>query len=135
MRWYGLLFVGIVWTLTPCLAADDAPPLTTAEAAKQLDKSVTVQMEVKSASVRGEVGFLNSEKNHKDEKNFTIFLGSKTLTKFKDAKIDDPAKHFQGKKIIVKGKVTLHQEKPQIILDGPESIKIVDEKTETKSGT
>ncbi len=114
-------------------AADEPAPLSPAEAAKMVDKEVTLRMEVKSSTIRGEVGFLNSEKNFKDEKNFTIFLGSKVLDKFKAADIADPAEHFKGKTIIVKGKVTLHQEKPQIILDGPASIKIVEEpKTEKK---
>lgn len=113
-------------------AAEEPVPITTAEAAKRVDKEVTLKMEVKSATLRGEVGFLNSEKNFKDEKNFTIFLGSKTLDKFKDAKIDDPAAHFKGKTVIVKGKVTLHMDKPQIILDGPASIKIVEENAEEK---
>ncbi len=133
MRHGWLAFCSLVFAFAAIApAADEPAPLTPAEAAKMVDKDVTVQMEVKSAMVRGEVGFLNSEKNHKDEKNFTIFLGSKTLDKFKDAKIDDPAAHFKGKTVIVKGKVTLHMDKPQIILDGPASIKIVDEKAEAK---
>lgn len=113
-------------------AADEPTPITPAEAATMIDQDVAVKMEVKSATIRGEVGFLNSEKDFKNEKNFTIFLGSKTLDKFKDAKIDDPAAHFKGKTVIVKGKVTLHMDKPQIILNGPASIKIVDEKAEEK---
>lgn len=128
--WMSALLVPVV--SFSLFAADEPTPLTPAEAAKKIDKEVSVKMEVKSASLRGEVGFLNSETNFKDEKNFTIFLGSKTLTKFKDAKIDDPAAHFKGKTIIVKGKVTLHMDKPQIILDGPGSIKIVEEKPEEK---
>lgn len=129
MRWWMFaLCAPVLWVSSVAVAAEEPAPLTPAEAAKKVGEQVTVKMEVKSATVRGEVGFLNSEVDHKSQKNFTIFLGGKVLAKFKEAEIDDPAAHFKGKSVLVKGKVSLHQEKPQIILEGPGSIKIVDEK-------
>lgn len=108
--------------------ADDAKPLTPVEAAKKLNEEVTLVMEVKSSSNRDGIVFLNSESDFKDVKNFTVFLDKKVVTKFKEAKIDDPAKHFKDKTVQVKGKVTLHREKPQIQLASPDAIKIVEKK-------
>jgi DNA/RNA endonuclease YhcR with UshA esterase domain len=85
-------------------------------------------MEVKSAALRGWVCYLNSETDFKDSKNFTVFIDKDALAKFKEAKIEDPAAHFKGKPVQVKGKVTLHRDRPQIKLSGPEAIKVVDKK-------
>lgn len=113
---------GMAWT-------DEAPKaLTPAEAVKKVNEEVTMQMEVKSASKRETSCFLNSEADFKDAKNFTLFIDKDTLAKFKDAKIDDPATHFKGKVVEVKGKVTLFKDKAQIKLSGPDAIKIVEKK-------
>ena len=110
-------------------AADDQPtPIGPAEAAKKINEEVTVRMDVKSANLRESVCFLNSEEDFKDVKNFTVFIDKDTLAKFKEAKIDDPAAHFKGKTIEVKGKVTLYRERPEIKLSGPDSIKVVEKK-------
>jgi DNA/RNA endonuclease YhcR with UshA esterase domain len=110
-------------------AAEDAKPLTPEEAAKQVDKDVTVQFEVKSATVaKSGVGYLNSAADFKDKKNFAVFIDKATMAKFKDAKIEDPATHFKGKLVEVKGKVTLFKDAPQIKLSGPDAIKIVEKK-------
>ena len=106
---------------------DPAKPLMPAEAAKKLNEKLTVEMEVKSTGGRG-VCFLNSEADHRDAANFTLFIAEATVEKFKKAKIDDPRTHFKGKTIQVTGTVTLHQSKPQIKVDDPEQIKVVDKK-------
>jgi DNA/RNA endonuclease YhcR with UshA esterase domain len=102
-------------------------PISVEDAAKKVNEKVTIQMEVKSTGGKGNY-FLNSETNYKDEKNFTIFIPRDTAEKFKNAKIDDPAEHFKGKTIIVSGTVTLYQKKPQINIDNPEQIEIVEKK-------
>lgn len=110
-------------------AAEDAAPITPAEAAKKVNEDVTVRFEVRSATVtKTGVGYLNSEADFKDKKNFAVFIDKATMTKFKDAKIDDPSTHFKGKTVEVKGKVTLFKENPQIRLSGPDAIKIVEKK-------
>lgn len=106
-------------------AEEPAKVITPEEAAKRVNEQVTVQMEVKSSSLRGQVCFLNSEKDFKDAKNFTVFIGREALQKMKEAKIDDPATHFQGKQVRVKGKVTLYRDKPQIVVDAPDQIMLV----------
>jgi len=109
--------------------ADDPKPVTPEEAAKKVGESVLLQMEVKSATLRDDTCFLNSEKDFKDARNFTVFIGREALAKFRAAKIDDPAAHFKGKTVQVQGKVKLYKERPEIALGGPDEIKIVEKKS------
>jgi uncharacterized protein (TIGR03067 family) len=106
-------------------AAEAAKPLTPAEAAKKVNEEVTLQMDVKASSLRGTNCWLNSESNYRDAKTFTVFINKDAMEKFKAAKIEDPAAHFRGKTIRVSGKVELYQNRPEIILSGPDAIKIV----------
>jgi DNA/RNA endonuclease YhcR with UshA esterase domain len=120
-------------TIAPVLLADDkdSKPLAPAEAAKMLDKKVTIEMEVKSAGKGKGVFFLNSEEDFKSEKNFTIFINEDVAKKFKDAKIDDPAAEYKGKIIRVTGTVKLYKEKPEIVIEDPKQIEVVEKKKET----
>lgn len=117
----------IVSLLALTVAAGDEPmkPIGPEEAAKRVNEQVSLQMEVKSATLRGELCFLNSEPDFKDAKNFTIFIGREGLKKFKEAKIEDPASHFNGKTVRVTGKVVLFREKPQIAVDRPDQVVLV----------
>jgi DNA/RNA endonuclease YhcR with UshA esterase domain len=109
------------------IRADDASakPITPAEAAKKVGEKVTMEMEVKSLGGRGPY-FLNSEADYKDAKNFTVFIPTDAVEKFKKANIDDPSSHFKGKTVRVTGTVSLYREKPQIKVEDPEQIKIVE---------
>ena len=107
-------------------AAEDSAPITPEEAVKKVGEEVTVKMEVKSAAVRGAVGFLNSESSFRDPKNFTIFLGGKVLTQMKDAGIADPVEHFEGKTVLVKGRVAMRNDRPQIAPAAAEDVKLAD---------
>jgi hypothetical protein len=106
-------------------AGDESKPIGPAEAAKKIDEEVTVQMQVKSATLRDGTCYLNSEEDFKDDKNFTLYLDKGALAKFGEAKIEDPAAHFKGKTIQVTGKVTLYRNRPQIKVTGPNVIKVV----------
>ena len=55
-----------------------------------------------------------------------VFIDTEALTKFKEAKIEDPAAHFKGKTIQVKGKVSLFRDRPEIKVSGPDAIKVVE---------
>jgi DNA/RNA endonuclease YhcR with UshA esterase domain len=113
----------------PLVRAEDKPkPLGPAEAARKVNEEVTLRMEVKSASLRKDVCFLNSEEDFKDGKNFTLFIDKEALARFKKAKIEDPAAHFKGKTVQVKGKVILYRERPEIKVSGPDAITIVEKK-------
>src|SRR5262245_43759127 len=108
-------------------AGDDtsAKPITVAEAAKKVNEKVTVEMEVKSTGGKG-ICFLNSEADFKDANNFTVFIPKATMEKFEKAKIEEPQKHFEGKTVLVTGTVTLYQKKPQIKVEDPDQIKVVE---------
>jgi uncharacterized protein (TIGR03067 family) len=106
-------------------AAEQTKPLTPAEAAKKVNEQVTLQMDVKASAGRDTMAFLNSEENYRDAKTFTVFINREALAKFKEAKITDPAAHFRGKTVQVTGKVVLYQNRPEIVLAGPDAIKIV----------
>src|SRR5262249_40350904 len=108
--------------------ADDASkPLNPEQAAKKVNEKVTVEMEVKSTGGRTS-RYLNSETDFKSDKNFTVFISKDALAKFKEAKIDDPATYYKGKTVRVTGKVVLYQGKPQIVMEGPEQIQLVEKK-------
>ncbi len=126
MRPFTLSLIFLLISLAPVLAADETAPLAPAEAAKKVDQEVTVRMQIKSATLRGDVCFLNSEEDFKSPDNLGLFIGKDALAKFKEAKIDDPVAHFEGKIVQVKGKVTLYHDHPEIKLNGPDEIKIVD---------
>ncbi len=128
MRTWLFAFVGLLTSLPQAIAADEATAIGPAEAAKKVNEQVTLEMEVKSATLRGTNCFLNSEKDFKDPKNFTVFIDKDALGKFKDAKIDDPAAHYKGKVVRVEGKVVLYQNRPEIKLSGADAIKIVEMK-------
>jgi DNA/RNA endonuclease YhcR with UshA esterase domain len=107
--------------------AQDAAPLTPADAAKKVDQKVTVEFQVKSTGGKTAV-YLNSEEDFKSDKNFTVFLPTKAVEKFKAKKVDDPAAHFKGNTVRVTGTVTLFKEKPQIKVEGPDQITVVEKK-------
>ena len=128
MRLWTLAILGsLLWL--PLAAAEDQPkPIGPADAAKKVNEEVTLQMEVKSAALREGVCFLNSEENFRDAKNFTVFIDKAALAKFKEAKVEDPAAHFKGKTVQVKGKVTLYRDRPEIKVNGPDAIGVVEKK-------
>jgi DNA/RNA endonuclease YhcR with UshA esterase domain len=128
MRVWALALFSCILCFTSVQGQDTSKILGPAEAAKKVNEEVTLRMEVKSATLRETVCFLNSEENFKDTGNFTLFLDKDALGKFKEAKIDDPAAHYKGKTVQVKGKVELYRERPEIKITGPEMIKIVEKK-------
>jgi DNA/RNA endonuclease YhcR with UshA esterase domain len=126
---YFIPFVMIVFVVGSAEADDSKPkPLTVTEAAKKVGMKVTVEMEVKSTGSSGGGFFLNSEPDFKSEANFTLFINSANAAKFKEAKIENPAEHFKGKKVRATGEVKLFREKPEIVLEDPKQIEVVEEK-------
>ena len=107
---------------------DKQAAITPAEAAKKVKEQVTVKLEVKSAALRNGVCSLNSEEDFRDAKNFTIFIGKDGLKRFQDATVEDPAAHFKGKTVLVKGKVVLNRERPEIVVIDPGQITVVEKK-------
>jgi DNA/RNA endonuclease YhcR with UshA esterase domain len=124
MRWpLVLLSIAII----PSIALAQAPPpvVGLGQAAKMVDKRVTVQMEVKSTG-GNTACFLNSSADFKDVGNFTVFLPAEVLEKFEQAKIAKPSEYYKGKIVQVTGTVSLYKDKPQIRVDDPAQIKVVE---------
>ena len=123
--------VAAVCLAGPFVAAADDKPLTPAEAIKQVNKQVTVEMLVRSSknalAKRHEI-YLDSEENFRDEKNLAVVITEDGAGKFKDSGIDDPAEHFKGKTIRVTGTVTLKEERPRIEVSDPKAIRLIEAK-------
>ena len=124
-------FVGVLFALNAVMAlADDPKVIKPEEAAANVDKEVIVEYTVKSSRIIDDknIGFLNSEGDNKNEKNFTAFITPKGMKAFKDDRqISNPGAEYIDKKIRVKGKITLHKSKPEIKVDSPEQIEVVEE--------
>ena len=109
--------------------AEDTKPLTPVEAIKKVNEEVTVQMPVKGTKnrleKRGEV-YLDSEEDFRDKKNLGVVVTRTGAAKFKKAGVDDPAVHFKGRTIRVKGTVIIKEERPRIEVDDPRQIQIVE---------
>jgi DNA/RNA endonuclease YhcR with UshA esterase domain len=111
-------------------SAGETKVIKPAEAKNHLDQQVTVEFIVQAASAPAGKGiaFLNAEKNRKSANNFTAFISGKGLKKFKaEGKIENPAVHFYHKKVQVTGKLVMFKEQPEIVIDSPDQIKVVEE--------
>jgi pimeloyl-ACP methyl ester carboxylesterase len=73
---------------------------------------------------RGEI-YLDSETDFHDPKNLGIVITRAEAAKFHRAGIADPAIHFQGKTIRVKGTVLLKDKRPRMEVNAPEQIELV----------
>jgi DNA/RNA endonuclease YhcR with UshA esterase domain len=106
-------------------APASAPVVTPAQAVRLVDKRVTLLMEVKSTG--GTLNcYLNSAANFQDAGNFAVFIPEDALEKFKQARIEKPKDFYKGKMVQVVGTVTLFKDKPQIRVDDPAHIKVVE---------
>ncbi len=98
-------------------------------AKKFVGEEFTAELKVKStgSSKTKEFLFVNSHEDFRDADNLTIVLDVKALDEdFHREHIDDPLKYFVGKKLRVRGKVQLRQEKPQILVNDWEQMEFLD---------
>jgi len=105
-------------------AQESVRPLTSVEALSKVDQKVTVSMEVKSTG-GNTARYLNSEADFRAEKNFAVFIPNIALDAFKKSGVEDPGKYYYGKTIVVNGTVALGQGRPQIRVENPNQIKVV----------
>ena len=103
-------------------------PLSPPEAANRVNERVTVEMLVKAAKNCPHCSqiFLDSEEDHHDPKNFAVAVTEAGKGQFREAKIDDPAGYFKGKTVRVTGVVKVRDEQPQIEVDDPRQIEVVE---------
>ena len=126
MRTYGAV---LALALMPAFApAEDKEALTPEAAAKKVNEKCTVEMVVKSTGKGSGVFFLNSKENYKDADNFTVFINKDGVAKLKKAKIDDSAAHYKNKTIRVTGTVKLYRDKPEIIVEKADQIRVIEKK-------
>ena len=127
MRTYAIM---LALTFLPSLATadDDTKPLTPEAAAKKVNEKCMVEMEVRSTGKGEGVFFLNSKENYKDADNFTVFINKEGVAKLKEAKIEDPAAYYKNKTIRVTGTVKLYRDRPEIIVEKADQIRVVQKK-------
>jgi hypothetical protein len=108
---------------TPCSVINPA------EASKHVLELVEVEMTVESSGVsRSQTTvFLNSRANYRDESNFTVVLARSVLVECEKEGIGDPVAYFRGKRIHVRGTITLFDNRPQIAVTSLKEIRIVDD--------
>lgn len=81
--------------------------LSPVEAISRINESVTVEMRAqrtKCCSGSRQV-FLDSEPNYRDPNNLGLVITEAGRAKFSEADIADPAAHFEGKTLRVRGVV------------------------------
>ncbi|HLQ44722.1 MAG TPA: alkaline phosphatase D family protein [Planctomycetaceae bacterium] len=104
---------------------------TSPKLAKQhVGKEFTVEFQVRSTgtSKNKEFIFVNSEEDYREADNLTIVLDVKALDEdFHREHIDEPVKFFVGKKLRIRGTVTLRQERPQILVTDWEQLELLDQ--------
>jgi hypothetical protein len=106
----------------------ELPTVACAEACDHVGQQVRVEFTVESSRLLADRGlcFLNSRKNHRDDDNFTVVLFREGLERFAEAGIDDPAEHFRQRTLRVRGVVAERDGKPQIVVELPNQVEIVE---------
>ena len=101
--------------------------MSPAEAISRVNESVVVEMVVRRTKccTGSRQVFLDSEANHRDPKNLGVVVTRGGAAKFKEAGVGDPAAHFKGKTIRVRGVVIRREERPYIEVDDPGQIELV----------
>ena len=97
------------------------------EAINRTNESVIVEMLVKRTKCcsGSRQVFLDSEANHRDPKNLGVVVTESGREKFSEAGIDDPAAHYQGKTIRVRGVVIRREDRPYLEVHDPGQIESV----------
>lgn len=117
--------------LTTARAADTTP-IPPEKAIGQIGKpAVVVEIVVKKTkdrlAKRGII-YLDSEEDFQNSKNLGVAISADAAVKFQDKGISDPAAHFLGKTIRVKGCVMRFEDRPYLPVHDPAQIQIVDRK-------
>jgi hypothetical protein len=102
--------------------------LTALQARDKVGSEVLVELTVKAAKnrleKRGEI-LLDSEEDFRDENNLAIVVTREGATSFRSRQIEDPAVHFVGKMIRVRGTVILKDDRLRIEINDAAHIVLV----------
>ena len=129
-KFSSLLFVALVMIAMNVFAQEEVKdkPLTAAEARMKDGQSVYVEITIQSAknflADRGAI-YLDSEKNFRSEKNIAITITKAGAADFKKAGIEDPAEHFKGKTVRVRGTLTIKDKVARIEVKEAKQIEMV----------
>jgi DNA/RNA endonuclease YhcR with UshA esterase domain len=109
-------------------AAVAASVIKADDAASHVGEEVTVEMVVRAARALADkdVCFLNSRRDHRDTDTFTVVIFKVGLDRFREKGVDNPALHFLDRTIRVRGKVVSHKERPEIVVEDPDQIELVE---------
>lgn len=122
---------GFVLVAVAAARGAEDKPLSPVDAIKKVNEKVTVEMLVKARKnrieKRGEI-YLDSEEDFHDPKNLGVVITKAGAAKFAEAGVKEPAGHFKGKTIRVKGTVIIKEKRPRIEVDDPKQIEIVEAK-------
>jgi hypothetical protein len=111
--------------------AEETKVLTPQQAIDQIGQpQVLVQMQVKQSKDRLEkrgIIFLDSEDDFENEKNLGVAISAAAVAQFKQQGIADPAAHFLGKTIRVRGCVMRPENRLYLPVHDPDQIVIVEQ--------
>src|SRR5262245_52249159 len=101
--------------------------LSPVEAISRVNESVTVEMVVQRTKccTGSRQVFLDSEPNSRDPNNLGVVLTETARERFGQAGVADPAAHFHGKTIRVRGVAIRKEKGPAIEVTDPSQIDIV----------
>lgn len=126
------VIVVLISSVVALASADDHRPLTPVQAIEKIGQpKVVVEMVVKKTKDRLEkrgIIYLDSEDDFMDEKNLGVAISAEAAAKFREKGITDPAAHFLGKTIRVRGCVMRFESRPYLPVHDPDQITIVDNK-------
>src|SRR5262249_55396563 len=107
--------------------ADGDKPVPPAEAVKRVGQTVLVEMQVRKAKDRLDkhgLIYLDSEDDFHKPTNLGVAITPAGAAKFKANGIADPAAHFLGKTVRVRGEVLIFETRPYLPVTDPGQIEI-----------
>jgi hypothetical protein len=110
------------------IGADDDRPVSATDAVKRVGQTVRVEMQVKKAKNRLDkhgLIYLDSEDDFHSPTNLGVAISPAGAAKFRAQGVADPATHFLGKSIRVRGEILVFETRPYLPVTDPAQIEIV----------
>jgi hypothetical protein len=111
----------------PAVADPPAVVLASTDAAAHVGEECTVEFTVEGGRQLPDkaICFLNSCRDHRDERNFTVVFFKAGLERMKADGVEDPVGHFDKSTIRVRGTIEERNGRPQIVIEEPGQITLV----------
>jgi hypothetical protein len=120
----------VVWS-APAAADDETKPIPPAKAVNRVGQPVRVEMQVrkaKDALAKHGLIYLDSEDDFHKPTNLGVAITTVGAAKFRAKGIVDPAAHFLGKTICVRGEILIFETRPYLPVTDPGQLEIVETK-------